>query len=316
MDIAFVGDKFVVIYLDEITIFSKSDEDHFDHLKKTFEKCRKFWLSLNPKKSIFALEEGKLLGNIVSRDGVKIDPERVQVVQKIPLPRSKRDIQKFLGKINFLRRFMSNYVEIVKEITNMLKKENEVYWTKEARESFFRIKEALQSQIIAYVPNATVKDVLVQSDVEGKRGKWIAKIQEYDLDIKPTKLVKGQGLAKMLTESNVQAFGINLLTPLNEEVIEEGEEKSNPETIKDYHEKLCGGHYSWKDTTHKILQEGFYWPILFGDTYKFVKSYQKCQLFAEKKRLAPLPSILVFIEEPFRQWGLDFVGENNPPSSG
>lgn len=50
---------------------------------------------------------------------------------------------------------------------------------------------ALQSQIVTYVPNVSVKAVLVQSDVEGKRGKWIAKIQEYDLDIKPTKLVKG-----------------------------------------------------------------------------------------------------------------------------
>ena len=57
----------------------------------------------------------------------------------------------------------------------------------------------LHSQIVAYVPNSEVKDVLVQSDVEGKRGKWIAKIQEYDLEIKPTKLFKGQGLAKFLT---------------------------------------------------------------------------------------------------------------------
>ena len=77
MDIAFVGDKFVVIYLDDIIVFSKSDEDHLEHLKKTFEKCRKYDLSLNPKKSIFALDEGKLLGHIVSREGVKIDPTRV-----------------------------------------------------------------------------------------------------------------------------------------------------------------------------------------------------------------------------------------------
>lgn len=72
------------------------------------------------------------------------------------------------------------------------------------------------------------------------------------------------------------------------------------ETIKYYHEKLCGGHYSWKATANKILQAGFYWPTLFGDTYKFVKRFQKCQFFAEKKRLAPLPLIPVFIEEPFR----------------
>lgn len=83
--------------------------------------------------------------------------------------------------------------------------------------------DVLYSQIIAYVPNVAVKDVLVQADVEGRRAKWIAKIQEYDLDIKPTKLVKGQGLAKMLTESNFQALGINLLALLDEKASEENE---------------------------------------------------------------------------------------------
>jgi len=62
--------------------------------------------------------------------------------------------------------------------------------------------------------------------VEGKRGKWIAKIQEYELDIKPIKLVKGKGLAKMLVESNFQALGINLLTTVNEETSRENEDKS------------------------------------------------------------------------------------------
>ena len=73
------------------------------------------------------------------------------------------------------------------------------------------------------------------------------------------------------------------------------------ETIKDCHEGFCGGHYNWKVTAHKILQVGFFWPTLFGDTYKFVRSCQKCQLFVEKKRLSPLPLIPVFIEEPFKQ---------------
>jgi len=77
MEISFIGDKFVVIYLDDITIFSKSDEEHLDHLKRTSDKCRRFGLYLNPKKSIFALDEAKLLGHIVSRERVKIDPARV-----------------------------------------------------------------------------------------------------------------------------------------------------------------------------------------------------------------------------------------------
>ena len=58
----------------------------------------------------------------------------------------------------------------------------------------------LQSHITVFVPIAAVKDVLIQGDSEGKRGKWISKIQEYELDIHPTKLIKGQGLAKILSE--------------------------------------------------------------------------------------------------------------------
>jgi hypothetical protein len=67
----------------------------------------------------------------------------------------------------------------------------------------------LHSKITAYVPSAPVKDILVQPDIDGRRGKWIARILEFDLEVKPTKLIKGQGLAKFLAESNCKALGIN-----------------------------------------------------------------------------------------------------------
>ena len=69
----------------------------------------------------------------------------------------------------------------------------------------------LHSKVTAYVPSASVKDILVQPDIDGKRGRWIAKILEFDLEIKPTKLVKGQGLAKILVESNYEALGISFI---------------------------------------------------------------------------------------------------------
>jgi hypothetical protein len=92
MDIAFIGekDKFVVIYLDDITMFSKSDQEHYQHLKKVFLKCKKYGLSLNPQKSLFSMKEGKLLGHIVSDEGVKIDPNRVEAIKTLSLPRSKK----------------------------------------------------------------------------------------------------------------------------------------------------------------------------------------------------------------------------------
>ena len=144
MDIAFVGeqDKFLVVYLDDITVFSKNDAEHIEHLRRTFEKCRRYGLSLNPQKSLFALEEGKILGHIVTKDGVRIDPKRVEVINGIPIPRNKKEVQVFLGRINFLRRFIPNYAEIVRHITYMLKKNNEVKWSQESREEFTRIKQA------------------------------------------------------------------------------------------------------------------------------------------------------------------------------
>ena len=92
MDIKFVGEreKFVVIYLDDITVFLDSDENHLKHLEQTLLKWRKFGLSLNPRKSHFFMQEGKLIGHIVSADGIKIDPERVKAILKITIPRNKK----------------------------------------------------------------------------------------------------------------------------------------------------------------------------------------------------------------------------------
>jgi hypothetical protein len=68
----------------------------------------------------------------------------------------------------------------------------------------------LHSKIIVYVPNTIVKDVLMQSDIEGKRGRWITKIMEFDIKIKLTKLIKGQGLARLMADSNCKALNLSL----------------------------------------------------------------------------------------------------------
>jgi hypothetical protein len=94
MDIDFIGerDKFVVIYLDEIKVFSIFDKEHCCHLRKVFLKCRRFGLSLNPKKSLFSMKERKLLGHIVSTEGVRIDSSRLEDIQTLSLPRSKKEV--------------------------------------------------------------------------------------------------------------------------------------------------------------------------------------------------------------------------------
>jgi hypothetical protein len=75
----------------------------------------------------------------------------------------------------------------------------------------------LHSHIIAFVPNSVVKDILTQDSPNGKRGKWIVVILEYDIDIKPTKLIKGQGLAKLMVESSFHGLDINFLVAVDEQ---------------------------------------------------------------------------------------------------
>jgi hypothetical protein len=74
----------------------------------------------------------------------------------------------------------------------------------------------LHSHTIAYVPNAMVKDILTQDNPYGRRGKWIVVIIKYDIEIKPSKLIKGQGLAKVMDESNFLALDINFLAAVDE----------------------------------------------------------------------------------------------------
>jgi len=164
MEIAFDDekDKIMVIYLDNIIVFSKSDKEHVAHLLRMFKKCRKFGISLNPKKELFAMKEGKLLGHIISQKGIRIDPKKVEVISKIDLPRNKVEVQSFLGKVNFLRRFIAAFAEIVKYITDMLGKDKEIKWTPEAKQSFEDIKKAISKAPVLASPDFS-KDFLIFS---------------------------------------------------------------------------------------------------------------------------------------------------------
>eukprot|EP00253_Pinus_taeda_P035115 PITA_35115 len=403
MDISFAKGihDFLVIYLDDLTAFSKSYQEHLYHLWQVFLICGKYGVKLNPKKSLFGLEEGKLLGHIISKDGIRIYPDKIQVILQVSHPRNIKELQAFLGKINFLRRFIPNLAELIRLLNNKLKKDSKVKWTIEAKQAYEEIKIALTrapvltspkfdryfiifslasehtiaavllqkddlgcekpiaffsktlrdaplkyqimekqayalvkaikdfrvyilySHVIAYVPNVVVKDILTQEGIEGKRGKWIANTLEYDIEIKPTKLIKGQGLAKLMTETNFQALDINeldneqeLATPQINQAFLQSPLDETDKALKEFHAGDCGGHLYWKSTADKILRAGFYWPYLFADVRKFVVCFHKCQIFEDKRKLLPLPLKPISTERPFQQWGLDFIGEIHPSSSG
>jgi hypothetical protein len=97
---------------------------------------QKIWFIFESQEVIFHCDQGKILGHIVSKDGVKIDLERVETIKVINLPRHKQEVQSFYDKINFLRRFIPNFANIVKDIANMLKRGKKLNGPKVARASF------------------------------------------------------------------------------------------------------------------------------------------------------------------------------------
>lgn len=91
MDIDFRGliNISVVVYMDDITVYSYHGRDHIYHLRQIFERCQRYGISLNPKKSIFAVTEGKLLRHILSKEGIVIDLERIETIMRIQPPANK-----------------------------------------------------------------------------------------------------------------------------------------------------------------------------------------------------------------------------------
>ena len=125
------------------------------------------------------MTEGKLPGHIVYAEGINIDPERLKSIMKISIPRNKKEIQSFIGKIIFLRWFIPNFAEIIKQITDMIKKDREVKWSVESRLSFERIKQALikapvlvnpdftkEFFIFSFAYKDTIDDILLQKNYD------------------------------------------------------------------------------------------------------------------------------------------------------
>jgi hypothetical protein len=169
--------KIIHIYLDDFTVYSKIQSDHFGHLKRVLMRCRKFGIYLNPFKSIFGVTKGKLLGHIVYDSGISIDPERIATILNLPAPTSKKEVQDFMGVINFVYRFAPDFVVMVKPIHNLLKKYRSFSWTDDVKDSFAGIKKAIsilakldfEKEFMIYT-NATEESVfaiLMQDDDQG-----------------------------------------------------------------------------------------------------------------------------------------------------
>lgn len=118
--------KLCFVYLDDIIIFSTSLEEHLVALNKIFETLRKANLKLSLDKCEFMKRETEYLGHIITTDGIKPNPKKIEAIQKYPLPKTEREIKSFLGLVGYYRKFIQDFAKIAKPMTKYLKKGNKI----------------------------------------------------------------------------------------------------------------------------------------------------------------------------------------------
>ena len=144
--------KEIEVYVDDMSAKSDTEEEHLVHLEKLFERLRQFFLRLNLNKCTFGVRSSKLLGFIVSETGIEVDPTKVKAIQEMPTPKTEKEVRGFLGRLNYIARFISHLTATCEPIFKLLKKDQVVRWNDECQAAFERIKEYLQEPPILMPP--------------------------------------------------------------------------------------------------------------------------------------------------------------------
>jgi hypothetical protein len=147
----YVG-KFVIVYLDDILIFSKTAKEHLSHLRQVLQALRENQFYANPKKCDFMKEEISFLGHRVSANGLKVDPQKVRAVADWRVPTDVHGVRSFLGLANYFRRFLQGYSKMVVPLTNLTRKDTRWEWTEECQKTFEKVKHALSNAPLLVPP--------------------------------------------------------------------------------------------------------------------------------------------------------------------
>lgn len=145
--------KFVLVFFDDILIYSKSYEEHLVHLQQVFQLLSNHQSKLKLSKCAFAQQSISYLGHVISGAGVATNPEKVTAVSNWPIPSSTRELRGFLGLAGYYRKFVRHFGIIAKPLTELLRKNTIFKWTTIHDQSFQALKHALCSAPVLALPN-------------------------------------------------------------------------------------------------------------------------------------------------------------------
>jgi hypothetical protein len=146
-------DQFVVVFIDDILIYSKSLEEHEDHLRRVLQRLRDKRLYAKFSKCEFWLDKVIFLGHVVSRDGISVDPRKVEAVVNWERPTNVHEIRSFLGLAGYYRRFVEGFSKLSGPLTALTRKNARFLWTDECEQSFQELKRRLVTAPVLTLPS-------------------------------------------------------------------------------------------------------------------------------------------------------------------
>jgi len=156
----FIG-KICYVYLDDIIVFSTSKQEHFDSLQKILRKLQDANLKIQLDKSEFLKQETEFLGHVITTRGIKPNPNKIEAINKFPLPKTAKQIKSFLGLVGYYRKFIKDFAKIAKPMTSYLKKDKRIDVSNpEYKEAFNKLKLLITTDPILVYPDFSKKFVL------------------------------------------------------------------------------------------------------------------------------------------------------------
>ena len=128
--------KEIEVYVDDMIAKSREGESHAANFRKLFERLRKSQLKLNPSKCTFRVTSGKLLGFIVCSHEIEVDPSKIKAILNMFMPRTQKKVRGFMGRLNYISRFISHFMDKCDPIFKLLKKHDSSEWDDDCQNAF------------------------------------------------------------------------------------------------------------------------------------------------------------------------------------
>ena len=194
--------KCAIGYLDDILVYSKTFEEHKQHLRTILSKVRDSGLTLKPSKCCFAMNSIIYLGHLINKEGIKMDPERVKAIKQFPIPQNLTQVRSFLGLAGYHRQFVKDWSKIAEPLSRLTKKSVNYYWGPDQDKAFNKIKDIMTTEplLIHFDPE---RETQLKTDACGYA---IAAILEQKVDgkFKPVTYI-----SRMMTDTEQRNFCIS-----------------------------------------------------------------------------------------------------------